>query len=75
MTLLDAVQIARRFWMTIAACILLAVGAAAYYAAQQPRLYVAGSEAYVTVGGSDAGRRGVGREATSRGPRPPPTPR
>ena len=52
MTLLDAVQIARRFWMTIAACVLLAVGAAAYYAAQQPRLYVAGSEAYVTVGGS-----------------------
>ena len=26
MTLLDAVRIARRFWMTIAACILLAVG-------------------------------------------------
>lgn len=52
MTLLDAVQIARRFWMTIAACILLAVGAAAYYAAQQPRLYVSSAEAYVSVGGA-----------------------
>ena len=52
MTLLDAVHIARRFWMTIAACILLAVGAAAYYAAQQPRLYVSSAEAYVSVGGA-----------------------
>jgi tyrosine-protein kinase len=50
MTLLDAVQIARRFWMTIAACVLVSVGAAAYYAAQQPRLYVAGAEAFVSVG-------------------------
>jgi len=51
MTLLDAVRIARRFWMTIAACILLAVGLAAAYAASQPRLYTASSEAYVSVGG------------------------
>lgn len=53
MTLLDAVRIVRRFWMTIATCVLLAVGAAAYYAAQQPRLYVASSEAYVSVGGTE----------------------
>lgn len=52
MTLLDAVRIVRRFWMTIAACVLVAVGLAAAYAAQQPRLYVASSEAFVTVGGS-----------------------
>ena len=52
MTLLDAVRIVRRFWMTIAACVLLAVGLAAAYAAQQPRLYVAGAEAFVSVGGS-----------------------
>lgn len=52
MTLLDAVRIVRRFWMTIAACVLVVVGAAAYYAAQQPRLYVAGAEAFVSVGGS-----------------------
>ena len=49
MTLLDAVRIARRFWMTIAACILLCVGLAAAYAASQPRLYTASSEAYVAV--------------------------
>ena len=74
MTLLDAVQIARRFWMTIAACVLLAVGAAAYYAAQQPRLYVAGSEAYVTVGGStqvaeaSVGSSVAGAKATAYAP-------
>ena len=74
MTLLDAVQIARRFWMTIAACVLLAVGAAAYYAAQQPRLYVAGSEAYVTVGGSaqvaeaSVGSSVAGTKATAYAP-------
>ena len=49
MTLLDAVRIARRFWMTIAACILLAVGVAAAYAASQPRLYTASSQAFVSV--------------------------
>jgi capsular exopolysaccharide synthesis family protein len=49
MTLLDAVRTARRFWMTIAACILLAVGLAAAYAANQPRLYTASSQAYVSV--------------------------
>jgi capsular exopolysaccharide synthesis family protein len=74
MTLLDAVQIARRFWMTIAACVLLAIGAAAYYAAQQPRLYVAGSEAYVTVGGStqvaeaSVGSSVAGAKATAYAP-------
>ncbi|HEU5241406.1 MAG TPA: hypothetical protein VFU25_05285, partial [Ornithinibacter sp.] len=74
MTLLDAVQIARRFWMTIATCVLLAVGAAAYYAAQQPRLYVAGSEAYVTVGGSaqvaeaSVGSSVAGTKATAYAP-------
>lgn len=52
MTLLDAVRIIRRFWMTIAACVLLAVGLAAGYAAQQPRLYIANAEAFVSVGGS-----------------------
>ncbi len=56
MTLLDAVRIARRFWMTIAACILLCVGLAAAYAASQPRLYTASSEAYVAVpSNSDSG--------------------
>jgi len=55
MTLLDAVRIARRFWMTIAACVLVGIGAAAAYAASQPRLYTATSEAYVTVGSGDAG--------------------
>ena len=49
MTLLDAVRIARRFWMTIAACILLALGCAAAYAASQPRLYTASSQAFVSV--------------------------
>ena len=49
MTLLDAVRIARRFWMTIATCILLCLGLAAAYAASQPRLYTASSEAYVAV--------------------------
>jgi len=74
MTLLDAVQIARRFWMTIAACILLSVGAAAYYAAQQPRLFVAGAEAYVTVGGStqvaeaSVGSNVAGAKATAYAP-------
>lgn len=52
MTLLDAVRIARRFWMTIVACILLGVGLAAAYAASQPRLYTASSEAYVSVASS-----------------------
>ena len=52
MTLLDAVRIIRRFWMTIAFCVLAAVGLAAAYAAQQPRLYTAGAEMYVSVGGS-----------------------
>ena len=61
MTLLDAVRIARRFWMTIAACILLAVGVAAAYAASQPRLYTASSEAYVSVGaGSGISELSVG---------------
>ena len=55
MTLLDAVRIARRFWITIAACILVGIGVAAAYAASQPRLYTASSEAYVTVGSGDAG--------------------
>ncbi len=53
MTLLDAVRIARRFWMTIAFCILIAVGAAAAYAAQLPRIYTASSQAYVRVGNGD----------------------
>jgi succinoglycan biosynthesis transport protein ExoP len=53
MTLLDAVRIVRRFWMTIAFCILIAVGAAAAYAAQQPRLYTASSQAYVRVGNGE----------------------
>ncbi len=53
MTLLDAVRIVRRFWMTIAFCILIAVGAAAAYAAQLPRIYTASSQAYVRVGNGD----------------------
>ena len=58
MTLLDAVRIARRFWMTIATCILLCLGLAAAYAASQPRLYTASSEAYVAVPStSDSGVR------------------
>ena len=66
MTLLDAVQIARRFWITIVACILVAVGAAAYYAAQQPRLYVAGAEAFVTVGAtSQVAEASVGSNVAS----------
>jgi capsular exopolysaccharide synthesis family protein len=63
MTLLDAVRIARRFWMTIAACILLAVGLAAAYAASQPRLYTATSSAFVSVPsnpGSDVSELSVG---------------
>jgi capsular exopolysaccharide synthesis family protein len=50
MTLLDAVRIARRFWMTIAACVLLGVGLAAAYATSQPRTYTAGAQAFVSVG-------------------------
>ena len=50
MTLLDAVRIARRFWLTIVVCILLAVGVAAAYAASQPRTYTAGAQAFVSVG-------------------------
>ena len=75
MTLLDAVQIARRFWMTIAACILLAVGAAAYYAAQQPRLFVVERRG-LRLGGWGRPRSPRPRSAaTSPVPRPPPTPR
>jgi tyrosine-protein kinase len=55
MTLLDAVRTARRFWMTIAACVLVAIGVAAAYAASQPRLYTATSEAYVSVGAGASG--------------------
>ena len=50
MTLLDAVRIARRFWLTITACILLGVVVAAAYAAVQPRTYTAGAQAFVSVG-------------------------
>ncbi len=50
MTLLDGVRIARRFWMTIAFCILITVGLAAAYAVQVPRLYTASAQAYVRVG-------------------------
>jgi succinoglycan biosynthesis transport protein ExoP len=53
MTLLDGVRIVRRFWMTIAFCILIAVGLAAAYAAQLPRLYTASAQAYVRVGSGD----------------------
>ena len=52
MTLLDAVRIARRFWVTIVACILLCVAAAAAYAYTQPRMYTAGAQAFVSVGNS-----------------------
>lgn len=54
MTLLDAVRIMRRFWVTIAVCVLLGVAAGAGYAAIQPRLYTATSEAYVQISGSGA---------------------
>ena len=76
MTLLDAVRIARRFWMTIAACILLAVGVAAAYAASQPRLYTATSEAYVSVRRAPGARASprCRSAATWRPTRPPPTP-
>ncbi len=50
MTLLDAVRIARRFWLTIMVCILLGVGVAVAYAARQPRTYTAGAQAFVSVG-------------------------
>ncbi|MFL6151115.1 MAG: polysaccharide biosynthesis tyrosine autokinase [Ornithinibacter sp.] len=50
MTLLDAVRIARRFWLTITACILLGLAVAAAYAAGQPRTYTAGAQAFVSVG-------------------------
>jgi succinoglycan biosynthesis transport protein ExoP len=53
MTLLDGVRIARRFWMTIAFCILIAVGAAAAYAAQLPRIYTATAQAFVRVGNGE----------------------
>jgi capsular exopolysaccharide synthesis family protein len=67
MTLLDGVRIARRFWMTIAFCILIAVGAAAAYAAQLPRLYTASSQAYVRVGsgGGSVAETSVGNNVAS----------
>lgn len=52
MTLLDAVRIARRFWVTIAVCVLVGLGLGAGYAASQPRLYTASSEAYVQIQGA-----------------------
>ncbi|PKW27457.1 polysaccharide biosynthesis tyrosine autokinase [Phycicoccus duodecadis] len=51
MTLLEAVRIARRFWSTIAICVAAALAVAGAYAATQPRLYSASSEAYVQIGG------------------------
>lgn len=52
MTLLDAVRLARRFWVTIAVCVLVGVALGGGYALSQPRLYTASSEAYVQIEGA-----------------------
>lgn len=52
MTLLDAVRVMRRFWAMLASSILLGLAVAGAYAATQPRLYTASSEAYVQVEGA-----------------------
>lgn len=73
MTLLDAVRIVRRFWLTITACILLAVAVAAAYAAVQPRTYTAGAQAFVSVGNATQSPRPPWA-ATWPAPRRSPTP-